>query len=146
MRSLNVFPSYSLMPLAALTLLQLANPLLADGAMPALTQQSFHTAAGKTLAWKELAGKKATVIVFLSFDCPMSTSYAGTLSELATAYPASGIAIVGLCPGDEDAAKVAEHANEYKLTFPVFKDDNLAAANALSANIVPQVFVLDPAS
>lgn len=104
---------------------------------------SFHTGTGKTIAWKDLAGKKATVVAFLSFDCPMSAAYAKPLADLAATYAKNGVAFVGFCPSDDEAAAVAKQAKEHDLGFPVFKDEQLAAAAALGATATPQVFVLD---
>src|SRR3954447_3876936 len=50
-----------------------------------------------------LKGKKAVVVVFLSFDCPVSTSYTAGLNELATAYRNRGVAFVGVCPASDEA-------------------------------------------
>ncbi|HLW65305.1 MAG TPA: redoxin family protein, partial [Gemmataceae bacterium] len=104
---------------------------------------SFRTEAGKPVAWKELQGRKATVAVFLSFDCPMSNSYAATLADLAKEYSAKGVAFVGICPCDDDAATVAKQAKEFKVGFPIYLDDKLAAADAFDAKVTPTVFVLD---
>jgi len=60
-----------------------------------------------------LPDAKATVIVFLSFDCPVSTSYAAPLSDLAKAYAAQGVTFVGLCPCDASAAEVEKQAKDF---------------------------------
>jgi mono/diheme cytochrome c family protein len=87
---------------------------------------------------------KAVVVVFLSFDCPVSTGYSQALGELARAYGGRGVAFVGLATNpDEDAAQVARHAADYRLPFPVRKDEKLAAADALQATTTPEAFVLD---
>jgi hypothetical protein len=114
-------------------------------ATPAVAGLSFPTAEGGRVAWKDVAGKKATVAVFLSFDCPMSAGYAKPLADLAAAYAGKGVAFVGLCPTDEDAAAVEKRAAELKLGFPVYRDDNLAAVDVLGATVTPQVVVLDAA-
>ena len=108
-----------------------------------LAELSFPNATEKRVAWKELAGKNATVVVFLSFDCPMSAGYAKPLADLAAASAAKGVRFVAFCPSDDEPAKVAEQATEYKLGFPVFKDEKLRAADALGATTTPQVFVLN---
>ena len=93
---------------------------------------------------KSLKGKYATVVVFLSFDCPISTNYSEALAELAKTYGPKGVTFIGVVPSDdEDAAAVAKKAEEFKLTFPVFKDEKLKAADALKAEATPEVFVLD---
>ena len=43
---------------------------------------TFTDAAGKASSLKDHAGKTATVVCFLSFDCPVSNSYAATLAAL----------------------------------------------------------------
>lgn len=108
----------------------------------ALADLSFP-AGDKRVAWKDVAGKDATVVVFLSFDCPMSAGYAKPLADLAAASAAKGVKFVALCPTDDTPAAIAKQAAEYKLGFPVFADEKLRAADALGATTTPQVFVLD---
>jgi hypothetical protein len=129
--------------LAGLVLLLAPGFVVAEGNTSSLCRQSFRTDTAKTVTWSELAGTKATVVVFLSFDCPMSNSYARLLSDMVKAYAGKGVAFVGFCPCDEEAAQVAKHAKEYQIGFPIFKDESLSAANALHVKVVPQVFVLD---
>src|SRR5206468_1261317 len=74
---------------------------------------------------------------------PMCTGYARPLADMAAAYAEKGVAFVGLCPAEGDPAAVARHAAEFKLGFPVFADEKLAAADALGAAVTPEVFVLD---
>lgn len=90
-----------------------------------------------------LANKKAVVVVFLSFDCPVSTSYSTTLNELSTQYAARGVAFVGVVPSEESLDTIKKHAAEYKLAFPIYADPKLAGADALKATTVPEAFVLD---
>src|SRR5437762_9850734 len=96
-----------------------------------VTKLAFRGTDGKTVAWKDISGKTATVVVFFSFDCPMCTSYAKPLADLAAAHAAGGVAFVGVCPTDDPPATLAKHATDYRLGFPVFKDDRFAAADAL---------------
>jgi peroxiredoxin len=90
--------------------------------------------------WKE---KKAIVVVFLSFECPVSTSYSPRLAELAKTFEERGVAFLGICPCEEDAERVAKQAEEFKIPFPVLADAELAAADALQAAFTPEAFVLD---
>src|SRR5207248_3195301 len=88
--------------------------------------------------------RKAVVVVFLSFECPVSTSYAPVLAALAKTYASKGVAFLAVNSSDDgDAAQFARQAAEYKLPFPVLKDNSRAAADAFKANLVPEVFVLD---
>jgi peroxiredoxin len=105
---------------------------------------TFKDAAGKMTSLYDLKEKKAVVVVFLSFECPNSTSYSPLLADLARSYGSKGAAFVGVCCTDgEDAASVARHAEEYKLGFPVWKDEQGAAVEALKAQVTPEAFVLD---
>src|SRR5262249_41331666 len=104
---------------------------------------SFRTADGKRVTLTDYKDRKALVAVFLSFDCPVSTSYSQPLAILAAAYEAKGVAFIGIVAGDEKPGQVARLAREYKIPFPVFADDRLTAADAFKADITPQVFVLD---
>jgi peroxiredoxin len=105
---------------------------------------TFKDEKGKTYRLYELENKKAIVIVFLSFDCPVAKSYAEPLSEMAKEFGKHGVTLWGLTTNeDETIAEVAKQAKHFNLTFPVFKDERLRAADALQADVTPEVFVLD---
>ncbi|MBN9119218.1 MAG: redoxin domain-containing protein [Planctomycetes bacterium] len=104
---------------------------------------TFTDAAGKASSLRDHAGKTATVVVFLSFDCPVSNSYAATLADLHKKYGDKGVGFLAVVPTDDDAAKVAKKAAEFKLPFPAFSDSKLAAAEAFKAVVTPEAFVLD---
>jgi peroxiredoxin len=100
--------------------------------------------AGKSVALYDVKDKKAVVVVFLSFECPVSNSYAPTLADLARNYADKGVAFVAVNSSDDlDAAEVAKKAAEFKLPFPVLKDTKFQAADALKAEVVSEAFVLD---
>lgn len=94
-------------------------------------------------ALKDRAGKIATVVVFLSFDCPVSNSYAAALADLHKAYSAKGVSFLAFVPTDDEPAKVAKRAAEFKYPFPVYSDSKHVAAEAFKATVTPEAFVLD---
>src|SRR5262249_41526188 len=100
-------------------------------------------AAGKALAPHDLKDQKAVVVVFLSFDCPVSRSYAAGLADLAKAYEDRKVAFLAVCPTDDEAEVVAKLAREFRIPFPVLRDERLTAAAALGARTVPEAFVTD---
>jgi peroxiredoxin len=105
---------------------------------------TFHDAAGTAVALHDTRAKKAVVVVVLNFDCPNSTGYSAQLAEMAKTYADKGVAFLGVCAtDDEDAAAVAKKAAEYRLGFPVYKDEKAAAVEALKAEVTPEAFVLD---
>ncbi len=105
---------------------------------------AFKDAQGNIQQLHDLKDKKAIILVFLSFDCPVSTSYAQPLSDMAREFGKHGVTLWGITTNeDESRADVARHVKEFNLSFPVFKDEKLLAADALKAEITPEVFVLD---
>ena len=101
-------------------------------------------AQGKAWSLYDLKDRKAIVVVFLSFECPVSASYSQPLADMATEFGKQGVAFVGLTPGaDETAAQVAKHARDYNLPFAVLADPRFKAVDALQAEVTPEVFVLD---
>ncbi|HEX4591006.1 MAG TPA: redoxin domain-containing protein, partial [Gemmataceae bacterium] len=101
---------------------------------------SLHDAAGRPV---KLPEAKATVVVFISFDCPVSNSYVAPLSDLAKEYSAKGVTMIGVCPSDAAAADVEKQAKEFRFGFPVYKDVGYVATDALKAATTPEVFLLD---
>jgi peroxiredoxin len=106
---------------------------------------NFSLAAppGKPFALHEMKDRKAIVVVFLSFECPVCTSYLTALREIARSYEARGVAFVGICPTRDDEAAIQRQARDFKVGFPVLRDDTFAAADALGGQITPEAFVLD---
>ena len=72
---------------------------------------TFKDDKGKTYRLYELENKKAIVFVFLSFECPVSNSYAQPLSEIAKEFSKFGVTVWGLTTNEDDTpadvAKVA---------------------------------------
>jgi peroxiredoxin len=92
-------------------------------------------------AWKD---KKAVVVVFLSFDCSVSNSYSSTLAALHKSYSGKDVAFLGIAPSDDlTNAELAKKATEFKITFPVVKDDRFKVADLFKAKTSPEAFVLD---
>src|SRR5436305_9501588 len=105
-------------------------------ALAALVSRADPPAAEvKPFAVRDSAGKpvslpvrdaKATVVVVLSFDCPVSASYVAPLGELAKAAADRGAKLVGVVPG-ESATDVAKQAAAFKAGLPVYADPDLKA-------------------
>jgi len=105
---------------------------------------TFHDEQGKSSALYELKDQKAIVVVFLSFECPVSNSYCALLADMKTEFGKYGVSFIGLTVnGDDSRAQVAKHARDFGLNFPVYKDEKLVAADALEAGVTPEAFVLD---
>src|SRR5262245_54999173 len=98
---------------------------------------------GKAFALKDLKDPKAVIVVFLSFDCPVSNGYTAFLNELARKHEKAGVTVLGIVPTDDTAEAVKKHAAEFKLPFKVFPDPKLIVADTFKAQATPEAFVLD---
>lgn len=105
---------------------------------------AFSDDKGNQVPFDDLRGKKATVVVFLSFECPVSNSYTRPLADMAKEYGKHGIAFVGISTNQEETrAQIAKYRKDFDLNFPVHLDTGYTAANAFAADITPEAFVLD---
>lgn len=135
--------------LALAMLVTLSVPALAEGPSRAKLGEKipnlvFHDEKGQAHALYELKNQKAIVLAFLSFECPVSTSYSQPLAEMNRDFGKHGIAFIGLTVNEDDTpAQVAKQARDFNLGFPVYRDRDLLAARAVEADFTPEVFVLD---
>jgi peroxiredoxin len=103
---------------------------------------AFADFNGKPVSLHAIKDKKAVVVVFLSFECPVSASYSATLAELHKQYRDKGVVFVAISASD-DTAEVRKQADEFKLPFPIYFDPKLDVTDALKATTTPEAFVLD---
>lgn len=101
--------------------------------------------AGKRHALHELRGKDATVVVFLSFDCPISVGYCDTLARMTAEYRPRGVACVGIVCAADAETDLPGKVKECKVPFTVLRDDDCRAADLFGATATPEAFVLDRA-
>jgi peroxiredoxin len=96
---------------------------------------------GKHSTLHDFKGKKAVVVVFLTFDCPICTSYLAGLSEFAQSHKET--VFLGVCPSADEPGMLARQVEDYAVGFPVFQDAALKVAGAFGATVTPEVFVFD---
>ena len=92
-------------------------------------------AAGKPVPIAGLQGEKATVVLFLSFDCPNSNGYTPTLLDLHKTFSEKGVKFIGISETDLTDDELKAKVSEYKLPFPVFPDPKQATADTFKAKI-----------
>jgi peroxiredoxin len=100
---------------------------------------------GRSRSLSNYKDKKAVVIVFIGAECPLANLYVPSLVKMHEAYRSRGVQFLAINSNDQNsAAQVAAHARERKVPFPVFKDVDHRAADALGALRTPEAFLLDP--
>lgn len=115
-----------------------------DAAIGAIAPAAKLTALdGKSVSFADLRGKTATVVVFVSFECPVSNSYAELFNDLAKNNAEKGVRVVLVCPTTDAPKDVAGAASGFKLAMPVLLDPKKELAAALKARTTPEAFVLD---
>jgi thiol-disulfide isomerase/thioredoxin len=125
--------------------------ILYSAILPASGQATsyLHSIALQTLAetkfkFPQYPSGQATVIVFLSDECPLSQNYTLTLQTLYNAYHSSGINFYAVFPGKYiDRKAVSDFTIKYTLTFPVLLDKRKKLVQQLGASVTPEVFLLD---
>ncbi|MCS6850503.1 MAG: redoxin domain-containing protein [Gemmataceae bacterium] len=96
------------------------------------------------VAWDELKKHRAVVVVFLGTECPLNNLYMGRLAELHREYAARNVAFVGINANAQDtASRVADHARQHAVPFPVVKDAGNVVADQFGARRTPEAFVID---
>jgi peroxiredoxin len=89
-------------------------------------------------------GTKATVLLFVSVQCPISNGYNERMVDLAKTYSARGVRFVGINSNKAEAPTgIAAHAKEHNFPFPVLKDTNNIIADRFEAQVTPEAYVID---
>jgi peroxiredoxin len=93
----------------------------------------------------EFKERKVIVVVFLGIECPVNNAYLPRLAELNKEYAAKGVQFLGVNSNWQDSPqRVAGHAKEFSIPFPVLKDPANVVADQLGARRTPEAFVLAP--
>ena len=112
---------------------------------PVPTFTLSNPASGSMQSLKELSeGKKATVLIFVATQCPVSNAYNERMAAIANDYSGKGVQVVGINSNkQESASEVVSHAKSHNLTFPILKDPGNKVADEYDAKVTPEVFVVD---
>ena len=104
----------------------------------------FKDIRGLVRAAHELGEHQATVLAFVTSDCPLVGRVMPKLIELDAAYREKGVQFVAVNVGAADTLKdMAAQAIEFEASFPFVKDEGLACAARLGIDRTPEVAVLD---
>ncbi|MCX6187337.1 MAG: redoxin domain-containing protein [Bacteroidetes bacterium] len=103
----------------------------------------IETLDSKMISIDHYSNYKATVIYFLSPECPLCQSYSLNINQLKSQFESKGFRFFGIVSGTYfNKTQVKNFTKEYKLSIPVYMDTKTAFAKQLHATITPEVFVL----
>ncbi len=89
-------------------------------------------------------GGPATVVAFISAECPMSNAFNDRLIALYKEYSAKGVRFVFVDANvNESSREVAAYRVSAGFSFPVYRDPRSQAANQLGASATPETYVID---
>ena len=105
---------------------------------------SLSDTEGKVQTLDSLKGKKGTVVVWLSAQCPVVAAYKDRINQIAADYQAKGINFVGInSNATEDLNWVKTNITEFGYKFPVLIDKGNVLADKWGATVTPEVYYLD---
>jgi peroxiredoxin len=135
-----------LVPLCALALL--AGPISADTPPTNLGKKiapfTLPDSHGKSISLNDFSDKKAVVVVFVGTECTICNAFLPTLARLNDTYAPRGVQILAVNANRQDTPeRIAAHARQYAIPFPVLKDTGNRVADQFGARRTPEAFVLD---
>jgi peroxiredoxin len=112
---------------------------------PAEKEFTFTDIEGRPHTPLANADKKASVLLFLLTDCPISNSYAPEIARLCKEYEAKQIAffVVHADP-DVTAEQAKKHAKDYGLPCPVLCDPAHLLVKRTGVTMAPEAAVVGP--
>jgi len=101
-------------------------------------------ADGKSHSLAETRSSKATVIMWVSTECPVSNAYNDRMAAIAKEYQAKGFSFIGINSNKaETPAAIAKHSQEHGFSFPILKDADNVVADKYGASVTPEVYIVD---
>lgn len=106
---------------------------------------TLKDAMDKAHSLKDLSrDKKATVVMFLSTQCPVSNEYNERIVALYNDYKNQGVQFIGINSNRRESVKeIAEHNKANKFHFLVLKDLKNEVADNFRARRTPEIYLLD---
>jgi peroxiredoxin/mono/diheme cytochrome c family protein len=116
----------------------------ADLASRRIEDFTLKSQFGKEYSLHDFKDRDAVVVVFLGTECPLAKLYGPRLAELAGAWDARRVAVVGIDSNQQDSIQeIAAFAQRHNIEFPILKDPGNTIADRFGASRTPEVFVLD---
>ena len=86
----------------------------------------------------------ATVLIFISTQCPISNSYNERMNAMYRDYLGKDVQMLFVnANANESPAEVEEHAKANRFAFRVYKDAGNALADKFGATVTPETYIFD---
>ena len=123
--------------------LKTGGPAVVGQTAPNFTLPDAETDQARSLS-SLMQGSKATVVMFLSVNCPYSNAYNARMIALAQKYAPKGVSFVGIFSDqNEPKTEIAAYAKAQKFPFPALVDKGDIAADAYTAHVTPETYVIN---
>ena len=87
--------------------------------------------------------KKATLLFFISVDCPIANRYAPEIRRISKEYGKKGVQFYRVYVVDGSHAKdVFQHGKEYKFDFPALLDPDRKLVKETGVTVTPEVALI----
>lgn len=124
------------------SLLAVASSLSAPPARQGASAIDADALDGRRVAVPGGRGTKATVLVFVSHDCPISNQYAPEINRIVRSYAPRGIDLyLVYADAEMTAAAAREHAREYGYTCRALLDPARRLVRFAGAAVTPEAVV-----
>src|SRR5262245_43932584 len=101
---------------------------------------SLRDVRGNRRALHDFKNNKVLVLAFLGSECPVSNLYAPGLVALEKKYRPTQVQFLAIYPNEhEDLDRIAGHAYDRDIPFPVLKDVGQQLADSVGVPRVPAV-------
>ena len=120
----------------------LASSILAQDSRPATRDFTLLDMDGNTVKYSALKGD-VTAVIFFSTRCPMSNAFNYRRNTLYLDFKNRVKFIMVDSNANESIEEIRKYSRTAEFDFPVYKDLNGAAADALGAEVTTDTFVID---
>lgn len=101
--------------------------------------------AGKPVSLADFREKNFLVLTFINCECPLSNQYLPVLNEIQAKYSEHGLQLIAInSHAGNSKDRIAAHAKDFAISFPVLCDPRQVAADVLGAQRTCETFLLDP--
>lgn len=93
---------------------------------------------------KEFDKHAATVLLFISTDCPIANGMAPEMNKIVEAFSKQDVVFYRVYADEHlDEAAIEKHGEDYALKFPAILDKDLALVEMTGATVTPEAAVYD---